>query len=92
MQVFYHHAPWYDKNYETNSIILYLANIFTKLAGYPCHQDEKRIDPNEFANSPEINFVIKNGFDLDYGTIKNLISHIREFVSEEAENVMSFFE
>ncbi len=91
MQVFYHHAPWYDKNYEVNSIILYLSNILTKLSGYSCHQDEKHIDLNEFANSPEINFIVKNGFDLDYETIKNLISHIQEFVSGEADNMMSFF-
>ena len=91
MQVFYHHAPWYDKNYEANSIILYLANIFTKLAGYPCHQGEKRIDIDEFANSAEVDFVIKSGFYLDHKTIKNLINHIRESASEEADNMMSFF-
>jgi len=65
MQVLYYHAPWYNKKYETNSIILYLANILTKLSGYSCHKDEKQININEFANSPEIDFAIKSGFDLD---------------------------
>jgi HD-like signal output (HDOD) protein len=92
MQVFYHHAPWYDKNYETNAIILYLANIFTKLSGYSCHEDEKQINLDEFVNSAEIDFITKSGFDLDYETIKNLIIHIKEFVSAEAENVMSLIE
>ena len=92
MQILYHHAPWYDKNYETNSMIIYLANIFTKLAGYSCHPDEKQIDLHEFANSSEVNFIIKSGFDLDYETIKKLISHIQEFILIEANNVMKLFE
>ncbi|MBW1677101.1 MAG: HDOD domain-containing protein [Deltaproteobacteria bacterium] len=92
MQVLYHHAPWYDENYGTNSIIIYLANILTKLSGYSCHTDEKQIDPHAFANSSEIDFIIKSGFDLDYETIKNLTSHIRESISVEGDNIMRLFE
>ena len=92
MQILYHHAPWYDKNYETNSMIIYLANIFTKLAGYSCHPDEKQIDLHEFANSSEVNFITKSGFDLDYETIKKLISQIQDFMLIEANNVMKLFE
>jgi len=90
MQVLYHHAPWYDENYH--SIILYLANIFTKLAGYSCHPDEKQIDLHKFTKSSEMDFIIKSGFDLDYATAKNLTGHIQEFVSMEAHNVMRLFE
>lgn len=92
MQVLYHHAPWYDKNYGTNSIIIYLANIFTKLSGWSCHPDEKQIDPHAFATSSQIDFVIKSGFDLDYETIKSLTSQIQESISVEANNVMTLFE
>ena len=92
MQVLYHHAPWYDENYGTNSIIIYLANVFTKLSGYSCHTDEKQIDLHAFSNSSEIDFIIKGGFDLDYEAIKNLTSHIQEFISVEADNVMRLFE
>lgn len=80
MEILYHHAPWYDKNYETGSIIIYLANILTKLAGYSCHPNEQQIDLHEFTNSSEIDFIIKSGFDLDYKTIKKLTNHIQEFI------------
>jgi putative nucleotidyltransferase with HDIG domain len=92
MQVLYHHAPWYDKNYETNSIILYLANIFTKLSGYPCHQEEQVLSLEEFAKSPKINFINKSGFELDYTIMTKLINHIKEFIDEEYDNLMSLFE
>ncbi|OEU45507.1 MAG: hypothetical protein BBJ60_07365 [Desulfobacterales bacterium S7086C20] len=91
MQVLYHHAPWYDIHYLTNSNIIYLANLFTKLAGYPCHPDEKEIDLKELSDSPEIGFVRKSGFSLDHDTMERLNSQIREKVLEEADNVMSLF-
>lgn len=92
MQVFYHHAPWYDKNYSANSIIVYLANILTKLAGYSCHPNEQEIDPLAWSRSAEIDFVVKNGFDLDHEAIKKFIAHIQEFVLEESDNAMRLFE
>ncbi len=91
MQILYHHAPWHDKNYGTNTIIIYLANVLTKLAGHPCHPEEKQIDLHEFANSSEVDFIIKSGFDLDYETTKKLISNIQEFILVEANNVMRLF-
>jgi len=91
MQILYHHAPWHDKNYGTNTIIIYLANVLTKLAGHPCHPEEKQIDLHEFANSSEVDFIIKSGFDLDYETTKKLISNIQKFILVEANNVMRLF-
>ena len=92
MQVFYHHAPWCDKNYSASSIMVYLANILTKLSGYCCHPDEKEIDPLEWARSPEIGFVVKSGFDLDYETLKKLIARLQEFIMEESDNMLRLFE
>ena len=92
MGILYHHAPWYDKNYATNAIVIYLANILTKLAGHSCHVKEKQIDPYKFASSSEVDFITKSGFDLDYETIKKFISHIQEFVLAETDNVMRLFE
>jgi putative nucleotidyltransferase with HDIG domain len=91
-QILYHHAPWHDKNHLTNSVILYLANVLTKMAGHPCHAEEKEIDLHEFANSSELDFIIKSGFDLNYETIKNLVSDIQELVLAEADNVMRLFD
>lgn len=92
IEVLYHHAPWHDQNCETGSIIIYLANIFSKLAGYPFLAGEKRVDPYEFGKSPELSFIIKSGFELDYEAIKNLTSHVEKFTYEEAGNVMKMFE
>ena len=92
MQVFYHHAPWHDKNYVSGSIITYLANIFTKLAGYPCLSSEKRIEISTFANAKVLDFINKSGFDLDVESIEKIINHIKELISMEAQNVLSFFD
>jgi putative nucleotidyltransferase with HDIG domain len=92
MQVLYHHAPWHDKNSESASIIIYLANIFTKLAGYSCHPDEKQLDPAILAASPEAEYVTKSGFDMDLRTLQNMTSHIRDYIQEETENVLTLFD
>jgi putative nucleotidyltransferase with HDIG domain len=90
-QVLYHHAPWYDIHYMTKSNIIYLANIFTKLAGYTCHPDEQAIDLTELADSPEIAFINKSGLTLDYETMEDLNGQIQASVAAEAENVMTLF-
>ena len=90
-QVLYHHAPWHDHPFQTNSIMIYLANILSKLAGYSCHPDEKRIDIDQFAQSSEMEFLVKNGFELDEGILRNLITKVQEFIADESENVMRLF-
>ncbi len=93
MPILYHHAPWYDKNYETSSIIVYLANILTHLVGHSCYPDEKQIDLHEFTNSPEFAFILKSGIELDYETMLNLTGgQIRQTMLAEADNVMRLFE
>jgi putative nucleotidyltransferase with HDIG domain len=92
MQVFYHHAPWHDKNYMTGSIIVYLANIFTKLAGYSCLPTEKKADLAEFARSKVMEYIVKSGFDLDHETMEKLVHSIQEIASSEGRNVLSFLE
>jgi HD-like signal output (HDOD) protein len=92
MQVLYHHAPWTDKTYETNSIMVYLANIITKLAGYTCHPTEPDMDPIEFSKSSQADFIIKSGYDLDHDILIKFVNHIQEFIMEEADNMMRFFE
>lgn len=92
MHVFYHHAPWHDKNYVSGSIIIYLANLFTKLVGYPCHPSEEKVDLLQFAHSKVMDFIVQNGFDLDYDKIERMANQIREFISLEAQNALSLFE
>jgi len=92
LQVFYHHAPWYDKDFQTHSIIIYLSNIFTKLADFSCHPLEKSLDLQAFADSAEIEFVVKSGFDLDHDTLITMLAHIQELIAEDNNDVMSLFE
>lgn len=90
-KVLYHHAPWYDKTCQAGSIVIYLSNILTKLAGYSCHPDEQKIDMDKFARSQEMEFIVKNGFDLDYDMMRKLVTQVQEFTKDEADNVMSLF-
>lgn len=92
MQVLFHHAPWYDKENENHSILLYLANVLAKTSGYTCHPDERPLDLAAFAASPEVEYVSKSGFDIDLKTLRNLESRIREHLQEEAENVLTLFD
>lgn len=91
MQVFFHHAPWNDANYSTGSIVIYLANILTKLAGYPCLESEKPLDLDEFAASNAMAHIVKSGFDLDRASLEMLVNNIKEFIGEESENMLRFF-
>ena len=91
MYILYHHAPWGDENYETGATILYLANMITKITGYYCHDNEKQIDPFEFARSSQITYINKNGFDLDSETLIHIITNVKEYIAEEVDNVMRIF-
>jgi putative nucleotidyltransferase with HDIG domain len=92
MQIFYHHAPWYDKNFAAESIILYLSNILTKTVGYTCSAEEKDFDGSEIMKPNMLDFLNKNGFELDQETFKKLIVVLREHVAAETGNVMTIFE
>jgi HD-like signal output (HDOD) protein len=91
-QVFYHHAPWHDQSYETGSTIIYLANILTKIVGYPCHPEEQQIDVDAFVNSQEMQFINKSGFQLEATEFKNLTHKIEEYLESESDNVLKLFE
>lgn len=92
-QVFYHHAPWYDKNHAAGSIIVYLANLLTKLAGHPCLLTEQAAGGKDGYLSPKIyDFIVKQGLEIDERTIDHMLIQIREFIALERENVLSFFD
>ncbi len=92
MQVFYHHAPWHDKNYVNGSIVVYLANILTKMVGFSSLEGEKVVEPEQIARSKAMNFIVESGFDLDANIIHKLVNQIREFLAEEKDNMLNFFE
>jgi len=92
MQVFYHHAPWYDKNYSTGSIIIYLADIITKITGYTCLKNEKKTEIDDLLNPAITEFLAKNGFDLNKQSFEMLLARIHEHLSSEAENTLNLFD
>ncbi|MCF8068782.1 MAG: HDOD domain-containing protein [Desulfobacterales bacterium] len=92
LQVFYHHAPWQNSGNGTGSTIVYLANMLSKMAGFYCSSQEQRIEISDFAHSNFMDYVVKNGFDLDANRLEQLVVHIREFIAKESENMMTFFE
>lgn len=91
LPILYHHAPWRDETKGVTSSLLYLANLLTKMSGFPCLAEEKEVDPGAFARSPEIAFINQNGFDPDHDQIQGLITHIRGVVLTEADSVMRLF-
>jgi putative nucleotidyltransferase with HDIG domain len=92
MQIFYHHAPWHDKNFTSGSIIIYLANILTKLSGYTCVEGELEIKESDIVDSAVIKFLNKSGFDLDRDSFDNLVLQINELISAERNNVLNIFD
>ncbi|MEN8257289.1 MAG: HDOD domain-containing protein [Thermodesulfobacteriota bacterium] len=83
MQVFHHHTPWQEQNFFKGAMITYLANIFAKLAGYPCLAQEKTIDIDQFAKSKAVDIINKNGFELDHDIIDKLLVQIQEILALE---------
>ncbi|MCK5227882.1 MAG: HDOD domain-containing protein [Desulfobulbaceae bacterium] len=92
MLVFYHHAPWQDKNHTTSSIIVYLANILAKIVGYPCMEEEKKIDVTSFCKSKAMKYIVQSGFDLDEKKFRTLIKNIRKLVADEGRSILSIFQ
>lgn len=92
MQIFYHHAPWHDKNFTSESTILYLANMLTKITGFTCSSQEHKIDSSELMKPSLLEFLNKTGFDLDQDSYKNLLLLIREHIAAETNNVLMLFD
>lgn len=89
MNVFFHHAPWQDKNDGASSTIVYLADVFTKLAGYTCHPAEKTPEISRLARSKAMAYVVEAGFDLDEAAMERMLNQIKEFIAIENQNVLS---
>lgn len=92
MQIFFHHAPWHDKSFTTESAILYLANILTKVSGFTCSSEEKPITASDIMRPTLLEFLNKTGLDIDEESYKNLLLLIREHISAENANVLTMFE
>lgn len=92
MQVFYHHAPWHDMNYTSGSIIIHLSDVITKISGYTCIENEPKTDIETLLNPKVIDFLMKNGFDLDKDSLEKLLNRINDLINNETNNVLKIFE
>ncbi len=84
-QVYHHHAPWLDKNYRQGSTIIYLANILTKMAGYPCLDTEKELSLEQFIKSKAMRLIRESGLQLNDETMKQFLKNIKELLGENHE-------
>jgi putative nucleotidyltransferase with HDIG domain len=80
-QVYHHHAPWLDKNYSQGSTIIYLANILTKMVGYPCLQAEKELSLAQFTKSKAMRLIKESGFELDETKMEQLLKIMTELLT-----------
>lgn len=82
-QVYYHHAPWLDKIYLKGSTIIYLANILTKMSGFPCLDGEKKLDADQFIKSKAMKLINESGFSIDGDAIKQLLENIKDILADD---------
>jgi HD-like signal output (HDOD) protein len=83
MQVFYHHAPWQDSEFSGNATIIYLANILTKMAGYPCLEEEEKLEPAVFVQSKSFTRLKECGFDLDGDSFQQLFDDVSALLKDD---------
>lgn len=81
MQIFLHHAPWQDSHFTSGSWIIFLANLLTKLAGFPCLAEEKQLTIQDVCTSKPFQLINKNGFDIDQTLLENFLLQIKGFAS-----------
>ncbi len=89
MQVFYHHSPWHEPEFSENASIIYLANILTKMVGYPCLEEEEQIDMEVFAQSKAIKRLNELGFELDAKSLSKLVEDVQGLL-EDDESIKMF--
>ena len=58
-----------------------LANIFTKMAGFPCLEGEKKLEISQFVKSKGMGLIRESGFELDEETMVHLLKNIQELLS-----------
>jgi len=91
-QILYHHAPSEAGEFERGAIILYLADIITKAAGYSCHVNEETTDMQDFSQSDQVSYINEKGFKLDYDLLERFVRHVQESIVREADNMISLFD
>lgn len=85
VQVFRHHTPWQDQDFTEGSFIIFMADILTKIAGFPCLPDEREFTIEELCKSKALHIINKNGFEIDCDLLQTFIVQIQEFANCEVD-------
>jgi hypothetical protein len=64
----------------------------TKISGYTCFEEEEQTQISDLINPSALDFINKNGFELDQQFSEKLIKLISEFTSAETNNVLNIFD
>lgn len=91
LPVFFHHAPWHAEEFSNATVIVYLANLLTHMAGYPTLAEEPKMDPQQFAESDQCLFLVRSGFDLNASFLSRLAEQIPILLAENPQ-LLSFLE
>ena len=90
--VLYHHAPWHDRDSPCSSIVVYLANIFAKIIGYPSLKDEEPTTRELFRNPKLLKFLHLNGFELDAKKLDVMLGNLCQVINRGEDNVLHLFD
>ncbi|ADH87084.1 HDOD domain-containing protein [Desulfurivibrio alkaliphilus] len=90
--VLYHHAPWHDRDYPCSSIVIYLANIFAKIIGYPSLKAEEPTTAAIFSNPKLLKFLSINGFELNPKKVEVMIGNLHQTIHRSEDNILHLFD
>ncbi len=91
-QVYYHHAPWLDKNHSSGSIIVYLANVIAKLTGFTSLDSEPVPDIDRFIDSKVMEFIDKAGYNMDEKTLREIVRQVMNIIYTDGKDMLTLFE
>ena len=67
-----HHAPWTMDKFQSIACLTYLANVLSKISGYPCYVSERVPTLEEFLESRGADYLRSNGFKIDEASLCKL--------------------
>ncbi len=81
IQVFRHHNPWKDQDFTSGTFIIFLADILTKIAGFPCLDSERQFTIEEFCKSKALHIINQHNFKIDCDLLEHFLIQVQEFAT-----------
>ncbi len=82
-QVFRHHEPWKDPEYNAEVLVIFLANNLTKIAGHKCLIEERTQTLDEFSASRGMDILQNYGLKAKTSDLAYILDQIKEFSSTD---------